>query len=99
MGIWSWAVCYSDLGCGKPTLLLLDSPDVEANKARFAAVIDPAPAIEPLFTLLAEARIVNPEYGTRCSTVLLQSKEPRTRYAERSFSPDGSEQETVQFEF
>ena len=37
-----------------------------------------------------EARIVNPEYGTRCSTVLLQSKQPRTRYAERSFSPDGS---------
>jgi uncharacterized protein with NRDE domain len=78
--------------------LLLDSPDVEANKARFGAVIESAPAVEPLFTLLAEARIVNPQYGTRCSTVLLQSKEPRTRYAERSFLPEGSEHETVQFE-
>jgi len=77
--------------------LLLDSPDVEANKARFGALIEPAPAIEPLFTLLAEARIVNPEYGTRCSTIYLQSS--RTRYAERTFSPDGAEQETVQFEF
>ena len=77
--------------------LLLDSPDVEANKARFGAVVEATPAIEPLFTLLAEARIVNPEYGTRCSTIYLQSS--RTRYAERTFSPDGAEQETVQFEF
>jgi uncharacterized protein with NRDE domain len=79
--------------------LLLDSPDVEAGKARFGGAIQPAPAVEPLFSLLAEARIVNREYGTRCSTVLLQSKEPRTRYAERSFSPEGGEQETVQYEF
>ncbi len=79
--------------------LLLDSPDVEAGKARFGDAIQPAPAVEPLFGLLAAARIVNPEYGTRCSTVLLQSKGPRTRYAERSFSPDGGEQETVQYEF
>jgi uncharacterized protein with NRDE domain len=79
--------------------LLLDSPDVEAKKARFGALIEPAaaPAIEPLFALLAEVRIVNPEYGTRCSTVYLQSS--RTRYAERTYSPDGAEQETVQFEF
>lgn len=77
--------------------LLLDSPDVEANKARFGAVVEATPAIEPLFTLLAEARIVNPQYGTRCSTIYLQSS--RTRYAERTFSPDGAEQETVQFEF
>src|SRR3982074_1603702 len=80
---------------GRATLLL-DSPDVEANKARFGAAIELAPAVEPLFTLLAEARIVNPQYGTRCSTIYLQSS--RTRYAERTFSPDGAEQETVQFE-
>ncbi len=77
--------------------LLLDSPDVEAGKARFGDAIQPAPAVDPLFALLAEARIVNPEYGTRCSTIYLQSS--RTRYAERTFSPDGAEQETVQFEF
>jgi uncharacterized protein with NRDE domain len=77
--------------------LLLDSPDLEAGKARFCDAIQPAPAVEPLFALLAEARIVNPQYGTRCSTIYLQSS--RTRYAERTFSPDGGEQETVQFEF
>jgi uncharacterized protein with NRDE domain len=77
--------------------LLLDSPDVEANKARFREVIEPAPAVEPLFSLLAAARIVNPEYGTRCSTVYLQSA--RARYAERSFSPDGAEPETLHYEF
>jgi hypothetical protein len=36
---------------------------------------------------------VNPTYGTRCSTVMFGR-----RYAERSFSADGSEQETVQYE-
>jgi len=64
--------------------LLLDSPDVEANKARFGAVVELAPAIEPLFTLLAEARIVNPEYGTRCSTIYLQS---HVRAMRNDFSP------------
>ena len=41
--------------------------------------------------------ILHPQYGTRCSTVLLQGK--RTRYAERTFAPDGSEGQTVHFEF
>ena len=37
-----------------------------------------------LFSALAQAKIVNPQYGTRCSTVLLDSGTGR-RYAERSF--------------
>lgn len=78
--------------------LLLDSPEVDAAKKRLAGSIAPAPAVEPLFSVLAEARIVNPEYGTRCSTVMLQAKD-RTRYAERSFAPDGAELETLQFEY
>lgn len=79
--------------------LLLDSPEVAPDKARLHAVLDAAPGIEPLFGSLEPARIVNPQYGTRCSTILLWDGEGRMRYAERSYSPDGSEGETVRFEF
>ena len=72
---------------------LLDSPDVEPGKRRFQETVSTAVAVEPLFGLLAEARIVDPVYGTRCSTVHLGR-----RYAERSFSPDGAEQETLHYE-
>ena len=73
---------------------LLDSPDVEPAKKAFA---DAIPAVEVLFSVLAKARILNPQYGTRCSTVLLKGE--RTRYVERSFNPDGSEIDTRHFEF
>jgi uncharacterized protein with NRDE domain len=73
---------------------LLDSPDVEPRKRRFAQVLESGPAVEPLFTALGEARIVDPVYGTRCSTVYFGE-----RYAERAFSPDGAEQETVHYQF
>lgn len=76
---------------------LLDSLDVEPAKRAFAEAIEPAPAVETLFRVLAKHRIVNPEYGTRCSTVLL--KGVRTRYAERVFAPDASEGETRHYEF
>jgi uncharacterized protein with NRDE domain len=79
--------------------LLLDSPDVEPHKQRFAAALDPAPAMEALFSVLAPARIVNATYGTRCSTVLLQSADGRVRYAERSFDSSGADGETVHHEF
>ena len=82
-------------GCYALGNLLLDSPEVQPVKARVAET--PA-AVEPLFTVVAQAKIVNPEYGTRCSTVLLDSGK-QMRYAERSFEPDGSEGATVQFEF
>jgi len=73
---------------------LLDSPDVEPAKQAFADAIT---AVEVLFSVLAKARILNPQYGTRCSTVLLKGE--RTRYVERSFNPDGSEIDTRHFEF
>jgi uncharacterized protein with NRDE domain len=73
--------------------LLLDSPDVEPRKRRFADALKWGVAVEPLFTVLAEARIVDPVYGTRCSTVFFGR-----RYAERAFSPDGAEQETLHYE-
>lgn len=76
---------------------LLDAPEVDRPKERFKSVL--GPAIEPLFSLLAESKIVNPLYGTRCSSVLLISNNKKIRYAERTFSADGSDQETLHYEF
>ena len=76
--------------------LLLDSPDVLPLKERAREVVEAAPSIEALFSLTASARIVNPEYGTRCSTICMIGKS--IRYAERSFAPDGAEGETLHFE-
>ncbi|HEV7478371.1 MAG TPA: hypothetical protein VGO02_11615, partial [Burkholderiales bacterium] len=75
---------------------LLDAAEVDRPKERFAAAL--GPAVEPLFTLLAESKIVNERYGTRCSTVLIEGKNT-IRYAERSFSPDGAGQETLHYDF
>jgi uncharacterized protein with NRDE domain len=75
---------------------LLEAAEVAEPKARFTAAL--APAIEPLFGVLAKSKIVNERYGTRCSTILMRGKD-RMRYAERSFSPDGADQETVHYEF
>jgi uncharacterized protein with NRDE domain len=72
---------------------LLDSPDVEPRKRRFQEALSSGAAVEPLFTVLAEARILDPVYGTRCSTVYFGR-----RYAERSFSADGTEQDTLHYE-
>jgi uncharacterized protein with NRDE domain len=76
---------------------LLDAPEVDSIKEAFAADLETGPAVESLFGVLDKGRIVNPQYGTRCSTVLLKGQ--RTRYVERSFAPDGAEGETVHFEF
>ena len=78
--------------------LLLDSPEVAAPKERFRAALEPAPAVEDLFALLDESRVRNPQYGTRCSTVLLLGADGRARYAERGFAPDGEAGETRDFE-
>lgn len=74
--------------------LLLDSPDVEAHKARFRGC---PVSFEPLFQALAPARIVDAHYGTRCSSVLLQGAE--TRFAERAFASNGGEETTLRYEF
>ena len=76
--------------------LLLDSPEVADVKSRFK---DTAVAIEPLFSLLASAKIVAPEYGTRCSTVLLAQRDGGMRYAERAYDPSGAEGATLRHEF
>jgi uncharacterized protein with NRDE domain len=72
---------------------LLDSPDVEPRKRSFEEAIATGAAVEPLFSVLATARILDPVYGTRCSTVHFGR-----RYAERSFAADGTEQDTLHYE-
>jgi uncharacterized protein with NRDE domain len=74
--------------------LLLDSPEVEEHKSRFRAS---TASMEPLFRVLEPARIVDEDYGTRCSSVLLQG--PATRFAERAFASDGGEETTMRYEF
>jgi uncharacterized protein with NRDE domain len=76
---------------------LLDAPEVDRTKKAFSADLETGPAVESLFAVLHQARILNPEYGTRCSTVLLKGE--RMRYAERSFAPDGTEGDTLHYEF
>jgi uncharacterized protein with NRDE domain len=49
--------------------------------------------------MLSAARIVSPAYGTRCSTVLMQSKHGSVRFAERTYGPEGAELDTTSYEF
>jgi uncharacterized protein with NRDE domain len=75
--------------------LLLDTPEVAEVKSRFERT---ALAIEPQFALLATAKIVAPEYGTRCSTVLLARRDGGLQYAERAFDPSGADGSTMRYE-
>jgi uncharacterized protein with NRDE domain len=77
---------------------LLDAPEVADAKAAFEEVALRAPGVEMLFEVLARWRIVNPVYGTRCSTVL-RREGARTRYAERAFDSDGEALEAAHFSF
>ena len=49
--------------------------------------------------LLSSPFIVDPRYGTRCSTVLVIASDGRARFVERSFGPDGETTGEVAFEF
>lgn len=75
--------------------LLLDSPDVQPIKQRIAQT---PPSVEASFSALSAAKIIDPRYGTRCSTVLLDAGDT-VRYAERAFAADGADAETVHFQF
>ena len=79
--------------------LLLDSPEIAAPKERFAQSVEPGPALEPLFTVLATSKIIAPEYGTRCSTIVLKGSDGRIQFAERPFDPSGAEGTTSRYEF
>jgi uncharacterized protein with NRDE domain len=77
--------------------LLLDTPDVDAPKKAFEKIL-PGPAPETLLQLLTLWKIVAPEYGTRCSTVLV-SNGGSMSYAERPFDTAGTESATARYEF
>lgn len=79
--------------------LLLDSEDVTDSKSRFARAIGSSLALETLFEVVVPARITSPEYGTRCSTVLLQGSDGAVQLAERTLAASGHEGETVSYEF
>jgi uncharacterized protein with NRDE domain len=72
---------------------VLDAAEVAPSKRRFTEALAAGTAVEPLLAVLAEAKILNATYGTRCSTVFFGR-----RYAERSFAADGSELDTLQYE-
>jgi uncharacterized protein with NRDE domain len=78
---------------------LLDTPEVDEPKARFSDAIEPTVSVETLFTILAGSLIVAPQYGTRCSTVLVAAETGAVTYAERAFDPAGAPGETVRFDF
>lgn len=49
--------------------------------------------------MLSAARIVSATYGTRCSSVLVQSGSGTVRFAERTYGPEGAELDTATYEF
>ncbi len=81
-------------GCYGLGNLLLDAAEVEEHKQRFQ---DCPVSVEPLFGVLAQAKIVDERYGTRCSSVLMLGEE--ARFAERAFALDGGEEATLRYEF
>jgi len=76
--------------------LLLDTPEVMDVKSRFEGT---GAAVESQFALLAGAKIVAPEYGTRCSSVLLAHGDGRMHFSERAFDPSGADGSTLRYEF
>ena len=74
---------------------LLDTPEVMDVKTRFQ---DTPVAVEPLFSVLATAKVVAPAYGTRCSTVFLADSGGRMQFAERPFDAAGADGSTLRYE-
>jgi len=49
--------------------------------------------------MLSAAHIVSETYGTRCSTVVIQRADRTVSFSERTFGPQGAEQDTARYEF
>lgn len=77
---------------------LLDTPEVDEPKARLERAIEPGPAIETLFGILAGSKLVGQEYGTRCATVVLKGQDGRLSFAERAFDAAGNDGRVVRFD-
>lgn len=80
---------------------LLDSPEpaVQDGKERLAKVLAARPSAESLLSILVPAKIVAPDYGTRCSTALTRDTNGTLAFAERAFDVQGGDGETLRFEF
>ena len=94
------------LACERLGAALLPEPSTEPL---FALMADTAMAAEGELPetgvgrererMLSAARIVSATYGTRCSSVLMHSADGATRFAERTYGPDGIEEDTARYEF
>jgi uncharacterized protein with NRDE domain len=70
-----------------------------APEALFADLHDPVRNPDEADSPFSPVFIVNPDYGTRCSTVVTVDREGRGLIAERSFDSSGAETGTVRREF
>jgi len=69
------------------------------QEALFAALRDPTPESPDPEDTFSSVFIVNPTYGTRCSTVILVDAEGNGRITERSFDASGAVTGEVALEF
>jgi len=80
-----FARCLASLDDGLEPLF-----ELLADRTQAEAEVLPATGIAPDWErLLSSAFIVDPRYGTRCSTVLTIAHDGAARFVERSFAPDG----------
>jgi uncharacterized protein with NRDE domain len=70
----------------------------DTTQARDAELVHTGAGIERERQLSA-AKIVSPEYGTRCSSALIVERSGRVQFAERSYAPDGEARDTLRYEF
>ena len=71
-----------------------------ADRTQAEPVSLPSTGVSPEWErLLSSAFIVDPRYGTRCSTVLAIGRDGTARFAERSFDAGGSLTGEVAFDF
>jgi uncharacterized protein with NRDE domain len=68
-------------------------------EALLESLHDPVPDPEQTDAPFSSVFIVNPDYGTRCSTVVAVDRAGRGTIVERSFAANGAETGTVRFEF
>jgi uncharacterized protein with NRDE domain len=68
-------------------------------EALFEALHDPVPDPQDTESPFSAVFIVNPDYGTRCSTVVAVDRDGRGVIIERSFGADGAVTGTERLEF
>ena len=68
-------------------------------EALFEALRNPLPDPQQADSPFSSVFIVNPDYGTRCSSVIAVDRDGRGTIIERSFAPTGAETGTVRMDF